>query len=262
MKAAITTILIALILVSAGCKKDQDVNLAPGERGTDKEMYERAMKYIRKDPEKARLLFKEIMQVYPASVYSKKAKIGIADSYFKQKDAASLVVASAEYQEYVNLYPQSPDAVYAKFQIGMCYKNQMKQPGRDQSNTHATIKAFENLVKQYPGTEEAEQAKEIIAEARQTLATHYFRIGYYNYKYNAYRGAVARFKQVLDDYPDFKEMDKLFYYTGKSYYALKEFDSALSFFQQVVTQFPQSKHAKKASRLIQKIGKETSQNVE
>ena len=75
------------------------------------------------------------MQLYPDSVYASKAKLGIADSYFRDKDSASLIMAAAEYQEYVNLYPYSPDAVYAKHQIGMCYFKQMKKPERDQPNT-------------------------------------------------------------------------------------------------------------------------------
>ena len=236
MKKHFLILLLVCILAAVGCNKNKsDVRLTPEDKGTDKEMYERALNYIKRDPEKARLLFKEVMQVYPASIYAKKSKIGIADSYFKEKDASALIIASAEYQEYVNLYPQSPDAVYAKFQIGMCYYSQMKSPGRDQTNTFALITAFESLIKQYPGTKEAEEAKKKITEARQNLATHFFKIGYYNYKYKAYHGAVSRFKQVLDDYPDFEETDKLFFYTGKAYWALRDYDSAKSFFQQILT---------------------------
>ena len=254
MKKQLLVLFLVCVLAAVGCNKNtNEVSLSPEDRGTDKEMYERALNYIKRDPEKARLLFKEVMQVYPASIYAKKSKIGIADSYFKEKDAGALIVASTEYQEYVNLYPQSPDAVYAKFQIGMCYYSQMKSPGRDQTNTFTLITAFESLIKQYPGTEESEEAKKKITEARQNLATHYFKIGYYNYKYKAYQGAISRFKQVLDDYPDFEENDKLFYYTGKAYSALKNYDSAKSFYQQILTIYPKSKYANKATSLIKKI---------
>ena len=44
-------------------------------------------------------------------------------------------------------------------------------------------------------------------------------------------GAIARFKQVMDEYPDFAANDKLFYYTGLTYAAMMDYDSALSFFQ-------------------------------
>ena len=45
------------------------------------------------------------------------------------------------------------------------------------------------------------------------MATHIFRIGMSNYKLKAYVGAISRFKELIDDYPDFKENEKLFYYS-------------------------------------------------
>jgi outer membrane protein assembly factor BamD len=218
-------------------------------------MYENAIKYISKDPEKSRLLFKEIMQLYPDSIYANKGKLGICDSYFKENDSASLVMAAAEYQEYVNLYPYSPDAVYAKYQIGMCYYKQMRKPGRDQSGSFSAIKAFEALIQQYPGTPEADEAKKKINECRQNLSIHYYQIGYYNYVMKSYPGAIARFKQVMDEYPDFSKNDKLFYFAGKTYLAMNDLDSALSFFQRLVASHAKSKYAKRSQRLILKINR-------
>jgi outer membrane protein assembly factor BamD len=218
------------------------------------------MKYMTKDPEKARLLFKEIGQLYPDSIYANKAKLGIGDSYFKERDSASLVMAAAEYQEYVNLYPYSPDAVYAKLQVGQCYYKQIKKPERDQTNTFAAIKYFEELIQQYPGTPEADEAKKKIDECRQNLARHYFLIGYYNYLMKSYAGSIARFKQVMDEYPDFKFNDKLFYYTGRTYQAMQDYDSALSFFQRVIGSYAKSKYAKKAQRQIKKLARLAEKN--
>ena len=121
--AASLVFILVLTIGFTGCKKS-DANLEPGDVGSDKEIYDKAKKRIKRDPEKARLLFKEIMHLYPDSIYARRAKIGIADSYFKQKDSASLVMAATEYQEFVNLYPNSPDAVYAKMQIALCYYRQ------------------------------------------------------------------------------------------------------------------------------------------
>lgn len=262
MKNRTFSLLLVILFLLVGCKSKKDVSLSPKDKGSDKEMYEKAKKYLRKDADKSRLLFKEVMQLYPSSIYAKKAKIGIADSYFKQKDAASLIIAAAEYQEYVNLYPNSPDAVYSKYQIGMCYFRQMKKPERDQTNTYEAIKAFENLLNQYPGTPEAETAKKNITKARHYLATHFYKIGYYNYKYKAYLGAIARFKQVINDYPEFKKNDRLFYFTGKCYYKIGKFDSALSFFQKIINSYPTSKIVKPAIKMIRKIEKITSKESE
>jgi outer membrane protein assembly factor BamD len=164
MKNKLTLILflILVLLFSAsftGCKSKKDIELTPGERGSDKEIYQKARKQMKRDPEKSRLLFKEIMHLYPDSIYARRSKIGIADSYYRQKDSASMIMAATEYQEYVNLYPHSPDAVYAKLQIAMCYYKQVKKPGRDQTSTHHAVKALAGMIKQYPETKEAEEAK-------------------------------------------------------------------------------------------------------
>lgn len=253
MKKTVLPLLFSLLVLATGCRSKKAVSIDPSEKGSDKKMYENAMKYMTKDPEKARLLFKEVGQLYPDSIYANKAKLGIADSYFKERDAASLVMAAAEYQEYVNLYPYSPDAVYAKLQVGQCYYKQVRKPERDQTNTFAAIKAFEELIQQYPGTPEADEAKKKIDECRQTLARHYYLIGYYNYLMKSFNGAVARFKQVMDEYPEFKSNDKLLYYTGRAYQAMQDYNSALSFYQRVVGSYAKSKYARKAQRQIKKL---------
>jgi len=258
----ITAAAMLMILMTGACGKKKDISLTPGDMGTDKEIYEQAKRRIKSNPEKARLLFKEVMHLYPDSIYASRAKIGIADSYYRQKDAAALVMAATEYQEYVNLYPNSPDAVYAKYRIAMCYLRQMKSAGRDQSNTYNAIKALENMIKQYPGTDEAEEAKQQLEKARQRLALHYFEIGRTNYKMKAYMGAVLRFKQVIDDYPDFKYNDRLFYLTGKCYYAMRDYKTALSFFQKVVSSYPKSKLLKKTTRIIKEITQIQTQQEE
>ena len=256
MKKTVLTLTFSLLILLTGCRSGKkSVSIDPSEKGSDKRMYENAIKYMTKDPEKARLLFKEVGQLYPDSIYASKAKLGIGDSYFKERDSASLVMAAAEYQEYVNLYPYSPDAVYAKFQAGMCYYKQIKKPERDQTNTFTAIKAFEGVIQQYPGTPEADEAKKKIDECRQNLARHFFLIGYYNYLMKSLPGAIARFKQVMDEYPDFAANDKLFYFTGKTYMVMADNDSALSFFQRVVGSHAKSKYAKKAQRQIQKLAR-------
>jgi outer membrane protein assembly factor BamD len=253
---------MVVILITGACGKKKEISLSPEDMGSDKEIYEKAKKRIKSSPEKARLLFKEVMHLYPDSIYARRAKIGIADSYYRQKDAAAMVMAATEYQEYVNLYPNSPDAVYAKHRIAMCYIRQMKSAGRDQTNTYKAIKALESMIRQYPGTDEAEEAKKQLEKARQRLASHYFDIGRTNYKMKAYMGAVNRFKQVIDDYPDFKHNDKLFYLTGKCYFAMRDYNSAISFFQKIVNSYPQSKYLKKATAMIKEIAQIQTQREE
>ncbi len=254
----ILIIICAGIMLLTACRKQ----VQDKPKGTDREIYLKARKFVKKDPEKSRLMFKEIIHLYPDSVYARRAKIGIADSYFRENDGGSLVLAASEYTEYVGMYPNSPDAIYAKYQVGMCYYNDVKSPGRDQTNTFKAITAFENFLNMFGNTDEAEKARAKIAELREQLSIHYYTIGYYNYKFKAFRGAIQRFKQVMDEYPNFKMNDKLFFFTGKSYFFLRKYDSAISFFQKVITSYPQSRLVKTSKKHIDKINEIKQKNIE
>ncbi len=251
-KAAIVLTLFFVLLIGFNaCKHTKEIAISPA--ASAKEVYEQAKRYIKRDPDRARLLFKEVMQLFPDSIYARLGKIGIADSYFREKGAASLVMAAAEYQEYVNLYPQSPDAAYASYQVGICYFRQMKKPGRDQTAAHEALKHFNSMVKKYPGTKEAEDAEKKIVKIRENLAAHYYRIGLADYRLKAFEGAISRYKQVIDNYPEYKNNDRTFYQAGRAYFALRDFDSAISFFQRVINSYPKSKYIKKSQRFIKKI---------
>ncbi len=84
---------------------------------------------------------------------------------------------------------------------------------------------------------------------------HYFGIGMANYRLKAFTGAIDRFKQVIDNYPTFAKMGKLYYFTGKSYSMLRDYDSAISFFQKIINSLPKSKYVKGSKKNIQKLMK-------
>jgi outer membrane protein assembly factor BamD len=257
-----TMTLIVLTGMMMFCGGKKEPTLDPAERGSDKKMYDNAIKYISRDAEKARLLFKEVIQMFPDSIFATRSKLGIADSYFKEKDSASMTLAVSEYQEYVNMYPYSPDAVYAKSQVGMCYFKQVRKPGRDQTPAFSAIKAYQSLIEQYPGTPEAEDGKKKIEFIRQNLAIHFYRIGYYNYKLKAFRGAIERFKQVMEEYPDFNSNDQVYYYIAKCYTVTRENESAISFYQKIVNEYPKSQYASKAISALKKLTKLTPRKKE
>ncbi|MGE5343019.1 MAG: outer membrane protein assembly factor BamD [Candidatus Omnitrophota bacterium] len=246
-------IIAMLAFIGTGCSHKK-AETEP-ETLTDKELYEQAKGKIKHNPEKARMLFKEVMHLYPDSIYARRAKIGIADSYFGEKDSGSLLMAAAEYDEYVNLYPNSPDSVYAKYQNAMCYFEQIKKPGRDQTNTLLAVKALENMIKLYPDTQEAKDAKLKLEKCRQILAEHYFGIGFTNFRMGALKGASERYRQIIDEYPDYTQNDKLFYYTGLCYFRMQLLEPATSFFQKVISTYPQSKYVKKAGSMLAEIAK-------
>ena len=114
------TILCLIALLSPGCGK-KDAALSPEIASNDELLYNLGMEAIEKDSEKGRLYLRQVIDSFPKSFYAQRAKLAIADSYFKKGDEGSMIIAASEYREFISLFPLSPSASYAQYQIGMTY---------------------------------------------------------------------------------------------------------------------------------------------
>ena len=83
------------------------------------------MNDVKKDPEKARLYFRQVIDSFPKSFYAQQAKLAIADSYFKKGGEGNMILAASEYREFISLFPYSPSAPRAQYQIAMTYYKKM-----------------------------------------------------------------------------------------------------------------------------------------
>ena len=111
---------IFFIIISFNCGK-KDTELTPEVASSDEALFKLGEKYQKKDPEKARLYFRQVIDSFPKSFYAQQAKLAIADTYFRKGDEGSMILASSEYREFIQLFPYSPRAAYAQYQIGMTY---------------------------------------------------------------------------------------------------------------------------------------------
>ena len=247
-------IILVLILLTNFCGK-KETELTPEITSSDEALYNLGMKYIKKDPEKARLYLRQVIDSFPKSHYAQLAKLAIGDSYFYQGDEGSMILASSEYREFIALYPYSPLAARAQYQIAMTYYKKMLKPGRDQTKTYQALAEFKKVVANYPYSEEAKLAQEKIKECEERLAEHIYQIAEFYYKIHAYKAAVNRFKEVINNYSNYSKIDKVYYYLAMSYYKWKKIDESIPFFTKVVSDFPNSKYAKKAQKILRKIEK-------
>ena len=102
---------------------------------SDEALFKAGQDSVKKDTEKSRLYFRQVIDSFPKSFYAQRAKLAIADSYFEKGDEGSMILAASEYREFIQLYPFSPSAPYAQYQIAMSYFKKALKPGRDQTKT-------------------------------------------------------------------------------------------------------------------------------
>jgi outer membrane protein assembly factor BamD len=224
---------------SGSAQGDQRL-LALGQDALEREKWEEGRGY-----------FQQLLDAYPRSPLAGDARLGVADSYFNQKGSGNLVLAIAEYRDFLTFFPNHPRADYAQFQIAYGHYRQIHSPDRDQDPTSLAIEEFEKLIELYRNSRYAEEGRKLLEECYETLAESEFLKGlFYLQIRKACRAAIARFNRVLEMHPNYKRLDELHFRLGSAYQMCGQLDEALPHFQRVVDGFPESEFRTKAQEIL------------
>lgn len=252
--AVLVPVLALLLGLAAGCQK-KTVEIAPDLASSDEALYKLGEQTVKKDTEKALLYLRQVIDSFPKSFYAQRAKLLIADAYFRKGDESSMILAAAEYREFIRSYPYSPSAAYAQYQIGMTFFKKMLKPGRDPSKTIQALGEFKKVLTDYPASDQAKEAQAKIRDCEERLASHgtEIAIGYHNRR--GYLAAISRLTEIMNQYPSYSGMDQVYFYLGDSYFMIRQYDQALPFFTKVVTDYSGRKVAKTATQRLAEIEK-------
>jgi len=247
-------IIIISVIIGFNCKS-KELEIDPEIASNEQALFDMGQKFIKKNPEKGRLYLRQVIDSFPKSFYAQRAMLAIADSYYDKGDESNMIIAASEYREFISRFPYSPSVPYAQYRIAMTYYTKSLKPGRDQTKTKNALAEFKKLVTKYPNSEEAEQSYEKIRKCEEKLAKHSFIIAKHYYKVKAYNASIERLQEILTQYPDFSEMDKLYYYLANSFYQSKREEEALPYFRKLISDYPDSKFIKKAIKRIEEYEK-------
>ncbi|MBI5892962.1 MAG: outer membrane protein assembly factor BamD [Deltaproteobacteria bacterium] len=193
---------------------------------------------------------KLVMEDHPLSAEAQSAELLLADSYFGNEEYDD---AAAYYANFVSLHPRHPRAAYAQFQKGMSYFRQISTLDRDQTPVKKALIAFQDLTSSYPSGSYAEKSKDMILFLRKRLAERELYIANFYFKNKNYKGALARYSEILKEYPDVGLTDKTLYSIGESYMKLGEKDLAKDAFSNLISTYPDSPFAKDAKGWLKSI---------
>ncbi len=143
--------------------------------------------------------FQKIIDRYPYSRYCSEAELKMADSYYYLKRYDEAIDGYTQFQR---LHPKNPNIPYATYQKGMCYFSQVSTVDRDQSHTLQAKEQFERLIKNHPESEYADKARWKLRECDIILAKSELYVGDFYFRMKQYRAAMARYRYVLENYPD------------------------------------------------------------
>ena len=255
-KTTLAVLVPALILLGlvTGCGK-KSVEISPDLASSDESLYKLGEQELKKDTEKALLYLRQVIDSFPKSFYAQRAKLLIADAYFRKGDESSMILAAAEYREFIRSYPYSPSAAYSQYQIAMTFYKKMLKPGRDPSKTIQALTEFKKVITDYPASDQAKDAQVKVQQCEERLARHSAEIAIGYYKRRGYMAAISRLSEVMTTYPNYTQLDSVYFYLGDCHFMLRQYDQAVPFFTKVVSDYPGRKLAKTATDRLEQIPK-------
>ena len=186
----------------------------------DKQLYDKALLATKKGHfDVARLDLQTLLNTYPDSQYQMRAKLAIADSWYKEGGTAALTQAESEYSDFRVFFPNAPEAAEAQMRIGDIYFRQMDKPDRDYTKATHAEEEYRRMLTDYPDSTLAPQAKQRLREVQEALATRESSIAaYYALRLN-WPATIARYQTVADTYPQYSHMDDVLIGLGDAYEA-------------------------------------------
>lgn len=85
------------------------------------------------------------------------------------------------------------------------------------------------------------------------LSKHNLDVGKQYYKKKAYEGAKGRLEEIVATYPEFTDIDEVYYVLAMCYLKMGEHESGKEMLQKLVDERPESAFAKKAREELEKL---------
>ena len=190
----------------------------------DKQLYDKAVDATKRGHfDVARLDLQTLLNTYPDSQFQMRAKLAIADSWYREGGTAALTQAESEYKDFITFFPNAPEAAEAQMRVGDIYFRQMDKPDRDYAKCVHAEEEYRLMLQQFPESTLVPQAKQRLREVQEVMATRETDIAAYYSTHNNWPATIARYQTVVDTYPQFSHMDDVLVGLGDAYEAEARF---------------------------------------
>lgn len=174
----------------------------------DKVLYDKAVKNIEKGQYlTARITLNTLINTYDTSEYLAKAKLAIADSWFREGDAHGLAQAEIEYKDFILFYPQMEEAAESQSKICDIHIKQMVQPDRDNAEAQRAEDECRAVITQFPNSKFAQPAEQKLRNVQEILADKEYRTAEFYFNRGAMPAAEGRYAYVAQQYPLYSNAD-------------------------------------------------------
>jgi outer membrane protein assembly factor BamD len=234
----------ALLIAAFGCgRSPYDNPIANNSQQPDKILFDKAIENIERHRyELARITLQTLLNTYPDSEYIAKAKLAIADSWYREGTSTGLAQAEAEYKDFITFFPNMEEAAESQLKICQIHYNQLKKPDRDNINAVRADQECRQLLLRYPNTVFRQETEQLLRNAQEIIAEGEYRVGMFYVKKGSFRAGVNRLQSVTDHYPLFSGADEALWTLGENYEKLGDNfeDQQVAAYRKIVSDYPMS----------------------
>ena len=227
MKYLSITILTFLLLIFNSCSKDekkiQNIQETTQELEFTK-IYNEAYDELQKNnPYISAKKFLQAELIYPQSTWAPKSALMASYSYYIQN---YYMEAISNLERYLKTYPNDSNKAYAQYLLAMCYFEMIEDEKRDSEPIVKAMEKFQYILKNYPNTDFALDAKFKYDLIENILASKEMYLGRHYQKKNKWIAAINRYKNVIEIYDKTSYVEEAIHRLVEIYYKLGLIDES------------------------------------
>ena len=161
--------------------------------------------------------FQEVERQHPYSPWSRRAILMQVYAQYQRNNYEEAIAAA---DRFIQLYPGSPQAPYAYYMKAICYFEQIVDVGRDQAATQQALVALTDVMRRFPSSQYAVDARVKIDMVNDQLAGKEMEIGRWYLRRDQPLAAIGRFRRVIEQFQTTSHTPEALYRMVEAYLTL------------------------------------------
>lgn len=262
-KVRFVLVSVALAVAGAGltaCNSDPDIDITKIKANADPadKLYAQGLANLNAgNVGEAKAKFAAIDKQDPFSEEARKALVMSTFLNYRNGQFDEAITAG---NRYMKLYPESKDAAYVQYLVGLAFYKKIPDVTQDQRYAAETMKAMQAVVDNYPTSEYADDARAKVRMAKDQLAGKEMQVGRYYQERKEYIAAVSRYRNVVESYQSTNQTQEALARLVECYYAMGVTSEAQTAAAVLGANYPDSQWYADSYKLLQSGGLEPREN--